>query len=170
MRVQEQTFSKGWVLEMGDASTITIAVIGGGKCSQEAYDTARCLGRLLALAGCTLVCGGLGGIMEAASEGASSVSGRTIGILPGLDKRASNEFINTSIVTGLGQMRNFLVVANADIVIAVDGGWGTLSEVALAKKIGKEVIVLGKWSSIPGILPAKTPEQAVRLVRERFLN
>lgn len=144
---------------MGNESTV--AVIGPGACDHALMDMAHELGRLLAFRGFTLVCGGLGGIMRAAAKGARSAGGRTIGILPGLDRGEAENSMEIRLATGLGHMRNYLVVLNADIVIAVYGGWGTLSEIALAKKIGKDVIAIGKWSGIEGIIPAADPAEAL---------
>ncbi|WP_029895151.1 TIGR00725 family protein [Desulfohalovibrio reitneri] len=145
-----------------------IAVIGDGSHAPHAEQTAKKLGQMLADAGFTLVSGGLKGVMSAASEGARERGGHTVGLLPGLDREDANEFIEVPVVTGLGHMRNFLVVANADLVIAVEGGWGTLSELALAKKIGKTVIAIGRWSSIDGVLPADDPAMAVDLAKKCF--
>lgn len=145
-----------------------IAVIGSGLCDEGVSETARSLGRLLAEKGYSLVCGGLGGVMNAASQGAREAGGHTIGILPGFDHAEANPNVEIPIATGLGHMRNFLVVLNADIVVAVEGGYGTLSEMALALKTGKKVIVLGKWKDIPGVIKADNPEQAVELVEKHL--
>ncbi len=125
-------------------------------------------GGAIAEAGAWLVCGGGGGVMEAASWGAREAGGRTIGILPGEDLGAANPWIEVAIATGLGEARNLLVVRNADAVIAVGGEWGTLSEIALARKIGRPVVLLGSWSLTdpqghPAELPAvDSAEEAVR--------
>lgn len=142
-----------------------VAVIGAGECGPETAAMAENLGRLLALAGFSVVCGGLGGVMEAACRGALSAGGLTIGILPGLERAAANPFVAVPVVTGLGPMRNFLVVSNGLAAVAVEGGSGTLSEIALAQKSGIPVIALGRWSDLPGVHPARDPEQAVELVR-----
>lgn len=136
------------------------SVIGAGDCGPELAETARSLGRHLAQRGFTLVCGGLGGVMAAAARGAREAGGRTVGILPGLDRSAANPYIDVPLVTGLGPMRNFLVVANGDVAVAVEGGSGTLSEIGLALKIGKPVVGLGRWSSLPGVCGVATPEEA----------
>jgi uncharacterized protein (TIGR00725 family) len=109
-----------------------VSVIGGSTPSDEGLDAAREVGRLLAERGHTVVCGGLGGVMRAACRGASEAGGETIGILPGEDKGAANEYVDTAIATGMGNARNALVVMNGDAVIAVDGAGGTLSEVGFA--------------------------------------
>ncbi len=147
-----------------------VSVVGAGQCGQGACLKAEKLGRLIAEAGYVLVCGGLGGVMHSACKGAKSSGGMTIGILPGADRSDANEFVDIPMVTGLGQVRNFLVVANGDIVVAVEGGHGTLSEVSLALKAGKNVIAIGKWSGIPGVIHAENPEQAIEFVNEYFDN
>lgn len=137
-----------------------VSVIGAADCGPELAETARLLGRLLAQRGFTLVCGGLGGVMTAAARGAREAGGRTVGILPGLDRSAANPYIELPLVTGLGPMRNFLVVANGDVAVAVEGGSGTLSEIGLALKIGRPVVGLGRWASLPGVCAVDTPEEA----------
>ncbi len=145
-----------------------VSVIGAGRCSREVLDQARELGRLIAGRGWVLVCGGLGGVMEAAARGAREAGGRTVGILPGLDRSAANPYIETAIVTGIGQMRNSLVVQNGDVAIAVEGGSGTLSEIGLALKAGRAVVALGGWKTLPGVLPAADPAQAVALAARQL--
>jgi uncharacterized protein (TIGR00725 family) len=107
-----------------------------------------------------VVCGGLGGVMEAACRGARSEGGAAVGILPGLDRGAANRHVSIAIATGLGEARNALVVRAADALIAVGGAYGTLSEIALALKTGKPVIGLGTWE-IEGVQWAEGPEAAV---------
>jgi uncharacterized protein (TIGR00725 family) len=121
------------------------------------------VGRELASRGVVLVCGGLGGVMEAACRGAKESGGRTVGILPGADRSAANPYVDVAIATGLGEARNALVVRAADALIAVGGGYGTLSEVALALKAGKRVVGLGTWD-IEGVVAADSPEAAVETV------
>lgn len=145
------------------AEEVYVAVIGAGAADEKTSAVARELGILLARQGYTLISGGLGGVMRAASEGARQAGGHTVGLLPGLERGQANEFVEYPVVTGLGHMRNFLVVANADIVIAVEGGWGTLSELALARKIGKPVIAVGRWGTLDGVIPASDPTEAVAL-------
>jgi uncharacterized protein (TIGR00725 family) len=120
------------------------------------------VGRLLARRGAVVVCGGLGGVMEAACRGASGVGGLAVGILPGLDRGAANPHVSVAVATGLGEARNALVVRAADALIAVGGAYGTLSEIALALKAGKPVIGLGTWE-IDGVERAGEPEAAVDL-------
>jgi uncharacterized protein (TIGR00725 family) len=118
------------------------------------------VGRLLAERGAVLVCGGLGGTMEAACRGAKQAGGTTVGLLPGGSRSDANEFVDVAIPTGLGEARNALVVRAADVVVAVGGGYGTLSEIALALKAGKRVVGLGSWE-IDGVVAADGPEAAV---------
>jgi uncharacterized protein (TIGR00725 family) len=118
------------------------------------------VGALVARRGAVLVCGGLGGVMEAACRGARQEDGTTVGILPGLDRGAANAFVDVALATGLGEARNALVVRSADALIAIGGAYGTLSEIALALKGGKRVVGLGTWE-IEGVEPADGPEAAV---------
>lgn len=119
-----------------------VAVVGGSICTPEEADLAMAVGRLLAERGAVLVCGGLGGVMEAAARGAKAGHGLTIGILPGDDPRAANAAIDVPLATGMGEMRNAVIVRVAQAVIAIGGGWGTLSEIALAQRIGTPVVGL----------------------------
>jgi uncharacterized protein (TIGR00725 family) len=127
------------------------------------------VGRGLAERGAVVVCGGLGGVMEAACRGAKSAGGATLGILPGLDRADANEFVDVAVPTGLGEARNTLVVRAADAIVAVGGEWGTLSEIAFALKAGKRVIGLDTWElskggrPIEGIVAAATAEEAAEL-------
>jgi uncharacterized protein (TIGR00725 family) len=139
-----------------------IAVIGGSRAGRQALDAAREVGRLIARAGAVLVCGGLGGVMEAASRGAREEGGLVVGILPGNSPADANAWVDVPIATGLGYTRNALVVMNADAVVAVDGEYGTLSEIAYGKIHGKKVVGLGTWE-VKGVVAADTPEEAVRL-------
>jgi len=127
------------------AATAYVGVIGGGATDSPDLEAAEAVGAGLARAGAILVCGGLGGVMEAACRGARQAGGRTIGLLPGRDRGAANPWVEIAIATGLGELRNGLVVRSADGLIAVGGQWGTLSEIALALKVGKPVIGLGTW-------------------------
>ncbi|MBN1602379.1 MAG: TIGR00725 family protein, partial [Chitinispirillaceae bacterium] len=123
-----------------------IGVIGAGKASQEQCDLAYEIGKLIALRGAVLVCGGLGGVMEAAARGASENDGLVIGVLPGNQKTDANPYIDIVIPTGMGNARNLLVVKTADVIIALPGLYGTLSEIALALNDNKTVIYLpGTW-------------------------
>lgn len=129
-----------------------VSVIGGGSgtCSEEDLIHAEKLGVAIADMGAVLICGGKGGVMEAACRGAYSAGGTTIGILPSDSRDEGNPYLTHSIVTALGHVRNSLVVLNGDIVVAIDGGCGTLSEIALALQYGKRIIGLDTWD-IPGV-------------------
>ena len=141
---------------------IRIAVIGGSRPGLQALEAAFEVGRLIARAGAVVVCGGLGGVMEAASRGAREEGGLVVGILPGAAPVDANPWVDVPIATGLGYTRNSLVVMNADAVVAIDGEYGTLSEIAYGKIHGKKVVGLGSWD-VKGIEAAATPEDAVRM-------
>ena len=125
---------------------LIIAVIGGGQCSAQEAALAETVGRELAKRGATLVCGGLRGIMEAACRGATIESGMTVGILPSDDPATSNPYVQIPVATGLGEARNLAVVKSAQAVIAIDGDYGTLSEISYALKSEIPVIGLNTWS------------------------
>jgi uncharacterized protein (TIGR00725 family) len=139
---------------------IHVAVVGPGEASEDQTVAAEQVGRLIAERGATLVCGGLGGVMEAACRGALAAGGATVGLLPGTDRAAANPFVELALPTGLGEGRNALVVRAADSVVAIGGGYGTLSEIALALRAGKPVIGLDTWD-IDGVQVADGPEAAV---------
>jgi uncharacterized protein (TIGR00725 family) len=147
---------------------IFIAVIGGSDCSPQEAKLAEEVGREIAHQGAILVCGGLGGVMEAACKGASREGGLTIGILPTENRRTANPYVQIPIVTGIGYARNVAVVKSAQVVIAIDGSYGTLSEIGHALQSGIPVIGLNTWSlSIDGqpdnsIIPAESPKEAVK--------
>lgn len=122
-----------------------IAVIGAAEGEPEALAAAEEVGRLLAEAGAVVVCGGRGGVMEAAARGASEAGGLAIGVLPGSDLNEANEHIAHVVATGVGHARNLAVVGSGEAVIAVDGHWGTLSEIAFARRLGKPVVALRSW-------------------------
>ena len=144
-----------------------VAVVGGGKAEADLLELAEDVGRRLAVAGAVLVCGGRGGVMEAASRGASGAGGVVIGILPGLSPAEANEHVSHTVATGVGHARNLAVVASGDAVIAIGGEWGTLSEIALARRLGRPVVALRSWTlqndgvSELGINEAEGPEDAV---------
>lgn len=140
-----------------------IAVIGSGLEDENLNALAGQTGELIAEAGCVLINGGLGGVMAASAKGAKSKGGLTIGLLPGLDPAAANQYIDVPIPTGLGEMRNLLIVRSAAAVIAIGGGYGTLSEIALALKASKPVIGLQTWDVSPDIQKAGDGAEAVRL-------
>ena len=134
---------------------------GPGDASAEVAAAAEAVGRGLAGRGVVVVCGGLGGAMEAACRGAKAAGGVTVGLLPGGDREAANPFVDVAVATGLGEGRNVLVVRAADVVIAVGGGHGTLSEIALALRAGKRVVGVDTWA-IDGVEPAGSAEEAVK--------
>jgi uncharacterized protein (TIGR00725 family) len=148
-----------------------ISVIGSGGCGEgtEAWRLAEEVGRLLAEAGVTVVCGGGGGVMEAAARGAAGAGGAVIGILPWVSPDDANPHCTQVVASGIGHARNLAVVASGEAVIAVSGEWGTLSEIAHARNLGRTVVALRSWSVSgreemeggPGIVPAETPEEAV---------
>jgi uncharacterized protein (TIGR00725 family) len=128
-------------------------VIGSGEAHAALLDAAEAVGRELAVRGAVLVCGGLGGTMEAACRGARAEGGVTVGLLPGLDRADANPWVSIAIPTGLGELRNALVVRAGDAVIAVGGEFGTLSEIGFALKIGRPVVGLGTWELARAGLP-----------------
>lgn len=123
---------------------LRIGVVGSGRASPDEIRTARALGEALGSAGAVVVCGGRGGVMEAAARGCAEQDGWTVGILPGRTADEANPWIRLPLPSGLGEARNALVVRAAEAVVAVGGGWGTLSEIALARKIGRSVALLGE--------------------------
>jgi uncharacterized protein (TIGR00725 family) len=145
-----------------------LAVVGSASCDIATAALAEEVGHEIARLGAVLICGGRGGVMEAACRGARSAGGTTVGILPGTDRAQANPYVDIPIVTGLGEARNALVVRSADAVIAVRGGYGTLSEIALALKMGRPVVGLGTWQLHPpshgesGLIAASTAGEAVQ--------
>ncbi|MGI5864672.1 MAG: TIGR00725 family protein [Myxococcales bacterium] len=146
-----------------------IAVVGAGTCDDALAAQAEAIGRALAEGGAIVVCGGLGGVMEAACRGAKSAGGTTLGFLPSGDRSAANRYLDLSVPTAMGEGRNVLVVRAADVVLAVGGEFGTLSEIALALKLGKPVAGLGTWelakagAPVEAIHRAATPDEAAAL-------
>ena len=144
-----------------------IAVVGPGSASDVELALAEDAGASIAEAGAGLVCGGLGGVMEAACRGARSRGGLTLGLLPGDDRDDANGWVIVAVPTGLGEARNALVVRAADAVVAIGGGWGTLSEIALALKTGVPVVGVGTWepvqagSPVEGIVACDDAREAV---------
>jgi uncharacterized protein (TIGR00725 family) len=156
--------------------TIFIGVIGGSEVSLPIAQLAEEVGREIARQGAVLVCGGLGGVMEAACKGASEEGGQTIGILPGDSRQTANPYVKIPIVTGIGYARNVAVVKSSQAVIAIDGSYGTLTEIGHALQSGIPVIGLGTWEiSINGqkdkrIILAKNPRDAVTKAMEQLKN
>ena len=138
-----------------------VGVIGAVQCNPEVYDMARSVGAGIAEAGWMLVCGGLGGVMEGACRGACEAGGQTVGILPGPDSNNANPYVTIPIVTNMGHARNIVIAHTAHILVAIAGGYGTLSEISIALKLGKPVIGLQSWQIIEGIHPVTTPEAAL---------
>jgi uncharacterized protein (TIGR00725 family) len=148
-----------------------VSVVGSGECGEdaEAWRLAEEVGRLLAEAGVTVVCGGRGGVMEAAARGAAAADGAVVGILPWVSVDDANPHCTQVVATGIGQARNLAVVASGEATIAIGGEWGTLSEIAHARNLGRPVIALRSWSVSgreameggPGVIPAETAEEAV---------
>jgi uncharacterized protein (TIGR00725 family) len=122
-----------------------VAVVGGGRASDDECRVAEEVGRLLAGHGVVVVCGGLDGVMAAACRGAKTAGGTTVGILPGTDRAGANEWVDIAVATGMGEGRNALVARTADAMIAIGGEFGTLSEIALALRAGKAVVGIGTW-------------------------
>jgi uncharacterized protein (TIGR00725 family) len=156
-----------------------IGVMGPSQCSAQGSQLAREVGLRIARAGGILICGGGGGVMEAAAAGAKEAGGITIGILPGSSTSGANPYIDIPIVTGMGNGRNVINVLTSQAIIAIQGAYGTLSEIALALKCGTPVVALETWQVIPPeggaapeIIPARTPEEAVssalRAIRNRL--
>ena len=138
-----------------------VAVVGPGNASDDELTSAEAVGRGLATSGAIVVTGGLQGVMAAAAKGATEAGGTAVGILPGSDRAAGNDWLTVAIPTGLGELRNGLVIRAADAVIAIGGGYGTLSEIGLALKAGTPVTGLNTWQ-IDGVEYTDTPEQAVQ--------
>jgi hypothetical protein len=146
---------------------LRIGVIGGSRAGQKSLQVAFKVGQLIAEKGAILICGGLSGVMEAASRGAKKAGGVTIGILPGNYPHDSNPYIDIALATGLGYSRNSLVAMNSDVLIAVDGEYGTLSEIAYACIYGKKIIGLDTWD-IKGVIKAESAEEAVNLALKDY--
>jgi uncharacterized protein (TIGR00725 family) len=138
-----------------------VAVVGSGEASGELYEKAREVGRLVAERGGTVVCGGRSGVMEAAARGAAEAGGTAIGILPDEDRRRANEYLIYSVATGTGHARNLAVVCSGDVVVAVGGEYGTLSEIGLALKVGRPVVTLDSWELGVHAVVASSPHEAV---------
>jgi uncharacterized protein (TIGR00725 family) len=146
-----------------------IAVIGAGIAEGEIYDIAYTVGKLLAEKGAIIYTGGLGGVMEAVSKGAVEAGGLTVGILPGNKAEEANPYVKVPVVTDMGHARNVILVRSAEIVVAISGGYGTLSEIALALKMWKPVIGLKTWENIPNVVYVSSPEEVLEKVLE-FLS
>ncbi|MFP3871042.1 MAG: TIGR00725 family protein [Syntrophobacteria bacterium] len=138
-----------------------IGVIGAGECNRGLFELAVELGQEIARRGSLLVCGGLGGVMEAAAKGAAMEGGLTVGILPGPSTLAANAYITIPVATDMGQARNVIIVHTADALVAVSGGAGTLSEIGHALKTGKPVVGLHTIPNLEGVHYVHTPSEAI---------
>jgi uncharacterized protein (TIGR00725 family) len=142
-----------------------VAVCGAADATASQLASAREVGRLLAESGVVVINGGLGGVSGAASEGAAQAGGTVVGILPDIDRSGANPHLSISLPTGMGQARNVLIVTAAESVIAIGDGWGTLSEIAVARRLGRPVVALDSWS-VEGLESVDTPGEAVRRALE----
>lgn len=145
------------------ANAKVIGVIGASQCSTDIYELARQVGNEIARRNAILICGGRGGVMEAACQGAQEAGGLTIGILPGALKTEANPYVDLKIVTGMSDARNVIIARTAEALIAIDGAYGTLSEIAFGLNYRKPVIGLRLEFSLEGVIRAKTPLEAVSL-------
>jgi uncharacterized protein (TIGR00725 family) len=139
-----------------------IGVIGASSCSPDGYELAREVGRRIAAGGAAVVCGGLQGVMEAACRGCFEAGGEAIGILPGGDPATANPYVTLAVPTNMGHARNVIIAHSARVLIAVEGEFGTLSEMAIALKLGRPVIALNSWPGISGVIYSSSAEDAVR--------
>jgi uncharacterized protein (TIGR00725 family) len=141
-----------------------IAVIGESSCDENTYRIAEEVGKRIAENGWTIITGGLSGVMEAAMKGAKQAGGLTVGILPGFTKRDANKYVDIPVVTGMSHARNVIIAYTADALIAVSGSYGTLSEIAIALKLGKPVIGIKTWDNIKSVVKVNTPEEAIKKI------
>jgi uncharacterized protein (TIGR00725 family) len=146
--------------------TKTVAVIGARACDEDILDLATEMGSLLAENGYTIICGGLGGVMEAVCKGAKAKDGKTIGILPGNSPAEANPYIDVSVATGMGISRNLIIIRSAVAVIAISGGYGTLSEMAFALQLEKPVIALRSWEVSENVVIASDPDDAIEKLKQ----
>ena len=144
---------------------ITISVIGGSTISVKVENLAESVGRMIGELGCVLVCGGLGGAMEAAAKGAKMAGGTTIGLLPGKDKMDANSYIDIALPTSIGYARNSIVACSADIIVALPGNFGTNSEICYGLIYGRPVVDLGNWN-IEGMIDAKNVAEAEEKIKK----
>lgn len=150
------------------AQKTLIGVIGAGRATPRGEAWAYEVGRLIAGRGAVLVCGGLGGVMAAACRGCVEAGGETIGILPGPEAAEANPWVTLPVATNLGHARNVVIAHTARALVAVEGEYGTLSEMAIALKLGRPLAALGGWPDIRGVAYVRTPQEAVDLVFERL--
>jgi uncharacterized protein (TIGR00725 family) len=147
-----------------------IGVVGTGEADERHERAAETIGAELARAGAVVVCGGLGGVMAAACRGAREAGGVTLGLLPGSDRDAANPWVSLAVPTGMGELRNGLIVRAADALVAVGGGFGTLSEIALALKLGRSVVGVGTWDIGSGVVSIDDPIAAARKALQLVTN
>lgn len=141
-----------------------VGVIGVSSCDEELYKIAYRVGELLAEKGCVVINGGLTGVMEASAKGAKSKGGLVVGIIPSAFKGDANPYVDIVIATNMGHARNMIIVHSSDALIAIGGGYGTISEMAIALKEGKRVVAINPQIKLPGLITAETPEEAVEKV------
>jgi uncharacterized protein (TIGR00725 family) len=149
---------------------VIIAVIGGSQPDKESLEIAEQVGKLIAQKNAILITGGMGGIMLAASKGAHEASGLVIGILPGIDKNNANKYVDIPIVTGVGEARNSIITRTCDCAIAIDGSYGTLSEIAYCMIYKKAVIGINTWKIDAPIIEVSTAQEAVDLAMEKAVS
>ncbi len=140
---------------------LQVGVIGSGDCYEDVCEIAERVGELLAERKCVIINGGLYGVMEAVSRGAKKKGGFVVGIVPGKNKEEANRYCDVVIATNMGHARNMIIVHSSDVLIAIGGGYGTISEMAIALKEGKRVVGIKTPVKLPGLIEAKTPEEAV---------
>jgi uncharacterized protein (TIGR00725 family) len=138
-----------------------VGLIGSAQASDSGLALAREVGERVARAGAVLVCGGLGGVMQAASQGCYEAGGDVLGLLPGATAQEANPFVTLAVPTNMGHARNMIIAHTADVLIAIEGEYGTVSEAAIALKLGKRVLTLGQSLSLQGVEPMATPQDAV---------
>lgn len=138
-----------------------IGIIGASNASPLALELAREVGELIAESGAVLVCGGLGGVMQAASQGCCEAGGDVLGLLPGASAQEANRFVTLAVPTNMGHARNVIIAHTAEVLIAVEGEYGTLSEASIALKLGKRVLTLGDGLSLNGVEPMSSPRSVV---------
>lgn len=139
-----------------------VGVIGASECDVRLARVAGEVGAGIGRAGAVLVCGGMGGVMAAACRGAKRAGGLTLGILPGPNRSGANKYVDIAVASGIGEARNLAIIRTSDVLIAVGGSYGTLSEIGFALRMGKKVVGLGTWE-IAGMEKAQTPVEALKL-------
>ncbi|WP_333570730.1 TIGR00725 family protein [Thermodesulfobacterium commune] len=151
-----------------DLKNRRIAVVGAGIADESTYQIAYTMGKLLGEKGAIVYTGGLGGVMEAACKGAFEAGATTVGILPGHKVEEANPYVKVLVLSDMGHARNVILIRSVEVVIAISGGYGTLSEIALALKMWKPVIGINTWENIPGVNYVSSPEKALAKLLEFF--